>query len=293
MPTPTPVIFFVEGFSAEAVLWPLEINRWLTSSPLRLVPSVPSLFPALKPVRIKPSWSTTKSIPARPTTRPRRPFKTQPQDLRGPSASLATPKRATTKRNHERLLPRHRCGLDAGASQSRRCGRLPRNSGDVLCHASHGRYPVVCAQTPSLGGGRHGFRCIIRGARWHAREGGVWPDSRANAGTDAGITNAVVQQCTQLVCLVPFVLYHVGSKAGTMPISPVAPAQVGWGVVNMSNIQPMIKHLNGTSTHVPIRPGRCRPLCMQINQEAREAYWGVYPSDERPSQGLEMATQDD
>ncbi len=65
--------------------------------------------------------------------------------------------------------------------------------------------------------------------------------------------------------------------SGTTPVSPVAPCtQVGWGVVNMSNIEPMIMHLNGSQT-MDNRPGDV-VLCMSINQEAREAYWGVYPS---------------
>ena len=120
---------------------------------------------------------------------------------------------------------------------------------------------------------------------------GVWPEGNPNAGTDAGITNAVVRNALNLSAWYPsFSTWD--PTAGTMPISPVAPCtQVGWGVVNMSNIQPMIGHLNGTQT-MPDRPGDVE-LCMQINQEAREAYWGVYPSDERPSQGLEMATRED
>ena len=65
--------------------------------------------------------------------------------------------------------------------------------------------------------------------------------------------------------------------SGTTPVSPVAPCtQVGWGVVNMSNIEPMLMHLNGTQS-MDNRPGDV-VLCMNINQEAREAYWGVYPS---------------
>ena len=35
--------------------------------------------------------------------------------------------------------------------------------------------------------------------------------------------------------------------SGTTPISPVAPCtQVGWGVVNESNVLPIIEHLNGS-----------------------------------------------
>ena len=120
---------------------------------------------------------------------------------------------------------------------------------------------------------------------------GVWPDGHPNAGAEADISNSVVRNALNLSAWYPsFSTWD--PTAGTMPISPVAPCtQVGWGVVNMSNIQPMIGHLNGTQT-MPDRPGDVE-LCMQINQEAREAYWGVYPSEERPSQGLEMATRED
>ena len=60
--------------------------------------------------------------------------------------------------------------------------------------------------------------------------------------------------------------------SGTMPISPVAPCtQVGWGVVNESNVVPMIEHLNGTSD-IPNRPSDV-VMCMEANQAIREAYW--------------------
>lgn len=59
---------------------------------------------------------------------------------------------------------------------------------------------------------------------------------------------------------------------GTLPISPIAPCtQVGWGVVNMSNIQPIINHLDGT-TELPPRPADV-VACMDANQNIREAYW--------------------
>ncbi len=60
--------------------------------------------------------------------------------------------------------------------------------------------------------------------------------------------------------------------SGTLPISPVAPCtQVGWGVVNESNVQPMIEHLNGTN-QMPDRPFDV-VQCMETNQAIREAYW--------------------
>lgn len=65
--------------------------------------------------------------------------------------------------------------------------------------------------------------------------------------------------------------------SGTMPISPVAPCtQTGWGLVNLSNIEPMIAHLN-QSSELAQRPGDV-VACMNANQEMREAYWNAYPS---------------
>ena len=60
--------------------------------------------------------------------------------------------------------------------------------------------------------------------------------------------------------------------SGTTPISPVAPCtQVGWGVVNESNVLPIIEHLNGSSS-MSQRPFDVE-LCMESNQDIREAYW--------------------
>ena len=61
--------------------------------------------------------------------------------------------------------------------------------------------------------------------------------------------------------------------SGTLPISPVAPCtQVGWGVVNLSNIQPLFNHLAGIDS-MPQRPADV-VACMEANQAMREAYWG-------------------
>jgi hypothetical protein len=60
--------------------------------------------------------------------------------------------------------------------------------------------------------------------------------------------------------------------SGTTPISPVAPCtQVGWGVVNESNVLPIIEHLNGTAEMLN-RPSDV-VLCMETNQAIRESYW--------------------
>ena len=115
---------------------------------------------------------------------------------------------------------------------------------------------------------------------------GSWPMDES----DARITNSDVRNALNLSAWYPsFSTWDPTS--GTMPISPVAPCtQVGWGVVNMSNIQPMIEHLNGTQS-MPDRPGDVE-LCMQVNQEAREAYWGVYPTDGALSTPIATARRD-
>ena len=61
-------------------------------------------------------------------------------------------------------------------------------------------------------------------------------------------------------------------SSGTTPMSPVAPCtQVGWGVVNMSNVMPIYEHLSGAS-EMPPRPADV-VACMNANQDIREAYW--------------------
>ena len=60
--------------------------------------------------------------------------------------------------------------------------------------------------------------------------------------------------------------------SGTTPMSPVAPCtQVGWGVVNMSNVMPIYNHLAGIE-QIPNRPADV-VACMNANQDIREAYW--------------------
>jgi|TARA_B100001964_G_scaffold5863_1_gene6341 hypothetical protein len=60
--------------------------------------------------------------------------------------------------------------------------------------------------------------------------------------------------------------------SGTTPISPIAPcSQVGWGVVNESNVLPIIEHLNGTASMT--QRSSDVVMCMEANQAIREAYW--------------------
>jgi hypothetical protein len=89
------------------------------------------------------------------------------------------------------------------------------------------------------------------------------------------VSNAQVREALNLSAWYPNLGWDPTS--GTMPISPVAPCtQTGWGLVNLSNIQPIIKHLNGTET-LPDRAGDV-VACMDLNQQMREAYWQAYPS---------------
>lgn len=89
------------------------------------------------------------------------------------------------------------------------------------------------------------------------------------------ISNSDIREAINLSAWYPELGWDPTS--GTMPISPVAPCtQTGWGLVNLSNIDPIISHLNGSSP-LPDRPGDV-VTCMAVNQEARENYWGAYPS---------------
>lgn len=96
---------------------------------------------------------------------------------------------------------------------------------------------------------------------------------------DVQITNSDIRNALNLSGWYPsFSSWDPGS--GTTPISPVLPCtQVGWGVLNWSNIEPMIAHLNGSST-MPERSSEVNN-CMAANQAAREAYWGAYPAELR------------
>jgi len=89
------------------------------------------------------------------------------------------------------------------------------------------------------------------------------------------ISNSDIREAINLSAWYPELGWDPTS--GTMPISPVAPCtQTGWGLVNLSNIDPIISHLNGSSP-LPDRPSDV-VTCMAVNQEARENYWGAYPS---------------
>ena len=91
-------------------------------------------------------------------------------------------------------------------------------------------------------------------------------------GTNLSITNSQLRDALNLSAWYPS--YSTWDpSSGTMPISPVAPCtQVGWGVVNMSNVEPLYEHLAGIET-MPDRPADV-VACMQLNQDMREAYWG-------------------
>ena len=69
-------------------------------------------------------------------------------------------------------------------------------------------------------------------------------DAEGNAFT---VSNAQIREALNLSAWYPDLGWDPTS--GTMPISPVAPCtQTGWGLVNLSNIEPMIKHLNGSES---------------------------------------------
>ena len=96
-------------------------------------------------------------------------------------------------------------------------------------------------------------------------------------GTNMTISNAQVREALNLSAWYPELGWDPTS--GTMPISPVLPCtQTGWGLVNLSNIEPIIKHLNG-SQELSQRPSDV-VACMDANQQVRESYWAAYPFSE-------------
>ncbi len=91
-------------------------------------------------------------------------------------------------------------------------------------------------------------------------------------GTNLSITNDNIRDALNLSAWYPSASTW-DPTSGTLPISPVAPCtQVGWGVVNLSNIQPLYNHLAGIDS-MPQRPADV-VACMEANQAMREAYWG-------------------
>ncbi len=90
-------------------------------------------------------------------------------------------------------------------------------------------------------------------------------------GTDLSISNDDLRDALNISAWYPsFSTWNPTS--GTLPISPVAPCtQVGWGVVNMSNVDPIYEHLAQIQT-MNDRPADV-VACMDANQQIREAYW--------------------
>lgn len=105
---------------------------------------------------------------------------------------------------------------------------------------------------------------------------GAYESSALVHGTDPGneinLTQADIRDALNLSAWYPsFTTWD--PLTGSAPISPVAPCtQVGWGVVNMSNVEPIIQHLNGTE-QMSQRPADV-VACMDLNQQARYTYWG-------------------
>ena len=90
-------------------------------------------------------------------------------------------------------------------------------------------------------------------------------------GDDMNISQAQIRDALNLSAWYPS-FNTWAPLSGTTPVSPVAPCtQIGWGVVNESNVEPMINHLNGNLIQ-PERPSDVT-LCMETNQEIRETYW--------------------
>ena len=103
------------------------------------------------------------------------------------------------------------------------------------------------------------------------------------SGDNFTISNAQIREAINLSAWYPD--FGWDPTSGTMPISPVLPCtQTGWGLVNLSNIEPIIGHLNQSSS-LGDRPSDVE-ACMSANQEMRESYWGAYPSAESSNEAI-------
>ena len=103
------------------------------------------------------------------------------------------------------------------------------------------------------------------------------------SGDNFTISNAQIREAINLSAWYPD--FGWDPTSGTMPISPVLPCtQTGWGLVNLSNIEPIIAHLNQSSS-LGDRPSDVE-ACMSANQEMRESYWGAYPSAESSNEAI-------
>ena len=91
-------------------------------------------------------------------------------------------------------------------------------------------------------------------------------------GTNLSISNSQLRDALNLSAWYPS-FSSWDPTSGTTPMSPILPCtQVGWGVVNMSNVEPLYEHLAEIET-MPSRPADV-VACMEANQDIREAYWG-------------------
>ena len=96
------------------------------------------------------------------------------------------------------------------------------------------------------------------------------------SGNNFTISNAQIREAINLSAWYPD--FGWDPTSGTMPISPAfyrVLEQVE-GLVNPSNIEPIIAHLNQSSS-LGDRPSDVE-ACMSANQEMRESYWGADPT---------------
>ena len=114
---------------------------------------------------------------------------------------------------------------------------------------------------------------------------GMLVDGTDSEGNPFLVSNSEIREALNLSAWYPELGWDPTS--GTMPVSPVAPCtQTGWGFVNLSNIEPIIARLN-QSSELSQRPGDV-VACMNANQDMREAYWDAYPSVPSEVNGLSI-----
>ncbi|MEC8874754.1 MAG: S8/S53 family peptidase [Candidatus Thermoplasmatota archaeon] len=257
---PDAVIFFVEGFSDAAVLaaanQPLVDIITTSFGPILSVP-VPGIEDATKVAVVQEKKIHTGAADNSPSPAVQ-------DSTAGPPWSIGISGYAEEEDDQKETMSGSYPDIAADWTQV-----LPNHDDIDGYHQTSG----TSFATPRTAGLLSKVLTHLR-AEFDDFSSGADPDTRQGLlvnGSNFTLTNDELRDSLNLSAWYPsFTSWD--PLSGTTPVSPIAPCtQVGWGVVNESNVLPIIEHLNGTS-NMPQRASDV-VICMEANQAIREAYW--------------------
>jgi hypothetical protein len=258
---PDAVIFFVEGFSDAAVLaaanQPLVDIITTSFGPIGSVP-VPGIEDATKVAVVEQHKIHTGAADNTPSPAVQ-------DSTAGPPWSIGISGYAEEDDDQKETMSGSYPDIAADWTQI-----LPNHDDIDGYHETSG----TSFATPRTAGILSLVITMLRSDAGDASSGASFDSGRNGSlvlGTNMSIDNAAIRDALNLSAWYPsFTTWDPTS--GTTPVSPVLPCtQLGWGVVNMSNVVPIYEHLAGIST-MPERPADV-VACMDTNQNIREAYW--------------------